>query len=233
MNTHTFSDTLSTLMRELVRGSPDPRHSTYMLNRGDRGLLDSLENVSAAAASAPNAGGASIAAHADHLRYGIAFLNRWARGEAEPWKDADWTESWKKGVVTELGVASAARRSATRDRGVGRGARGAARRATPGARLDRRERGAPRVSSRRDPADRSRGEGTDSGGRAAGRGGAEERRRPAADPIVSRSGQRSLHRRPPLAVTCRLLERVRHLQHAPVAAMPADDLQPHGQPARA
>jgi hypothetical protein len=101
MNTHTFSDTLSTLMRELVRGSPDPRHSTYMLNRGDRGLLDSLENVSAAAASAPNAGGASIAAHADHLLYGIAFLNRWARGEAEPWKDADWTKSWKKGIVTE------------------------------------------------------------------------------------------------------------------------------------
>jgi len=101
MNTHSFSDTLSTLMRELVRGSPDPRHPTYMLNRGDRGLLDSLENVSAAAASAPNAGGASIAAHADHLRYGIALLNRWAKGEVEPWKDADWTKSWKKGVVTE------------------------------------------------------------------------------------------------------------------------------------
>ncbi len=96
-----FSDTLSTLMRELVAGSPDPRHSTYMLNRGDRGLLDSLDNVSAEAASAPNAGGASIAAHADHLRYGIALLNRWASGEAEPWKDADWTRSWKKGVVTE------------------------------------------------------------------------------------------------------------------------------------
>jgi hypothetical protein len=72
-----------------------------MLNRGDRGLVDSLENVSAAAASAPNAGGASIAAHADHLRYGLALLNRWAAGEVEPWKDADWTASWKKGVVTE------------------------------------------------------------------------------------------------------------------------------------
>jgi len=96
-----FSDTLSTLMRELVLGSPDPRHPTYMLNRGDRGLLDSLENLSAAAASAPNAGGGSIAAHADHLRYGVALLNRWARGEVEPWKDADWTKSWKKGVVTE------------------------------------------------------------------------------------------------------------------------------------
>ena len=36
--------------RELVRGSPDPRDPTYMLNRGDRGLLDSLENISAPAA---------------------------------------------------------------------------------------------------------------------------------------------------------------------------------------
>src|SRR5262249_14367168 len=71
-----------------------------MLNRGDRGLVDALENVSAAAASTPNAG-ASIAAHADHLRYGLALLNRWANGEAAPWDDADWTASWKKGVVTD------------------------------------------------------------------------------------------------------------------------------------
>lgn len=101
MNTEAFSDTLSTLMRELVNGSPDPRNGTYMLNRGDRGLIDSLENVSAAAASAPNAGGASIAAHVDHLRYGLALLNRWANGEVTPWHDADWTASWKKGVVTD------------------------------------------------------------------------------------------------------------------------------------
>src|SRR5215831_15965515 len=100
MNTE-FSDTLSTLMRELVHGSPDPRNGTYMLNRGDRGLLDSLEHVSAAAASAPHAGGASIASHADHLRYGLALLNRWANGEVAPWHDADWTASWKKGVVTD------------------------------------------------------------------------------------------------------------------------------------
>jgi hypothetical protein len=43
-----------------------------MLNRGDRGLLDSLENVSAGGVRA-NAGGASIAAHADHLRYAPPF----------------------------------------------------------------------------------------------------------------------------------------------------------------
>ena len=101
MNTRDFSDTLSTLMRELMRGSPDTTLGTYMLNRGDRGLLDSLEKLSAAEASAPNAGGAPIAAHVDHLVYGLALLNRWARGEAAPWKDADWTKSWKKGVVSD------------------------------------------------------------------------------------------------------------------------------------
>ena len=93
MNTLGLSDTLSALMRELVRGSPDPRDGTYMLNRGDRGLVDSLEPLSATAASASHVGGASIAAHADHLRYGLALLNRWASGEVAPWKDADWTAS--------------------------------------------------------------------------------------------------------------------------------------------
>ena len=101
MNTLGLSDTLSTLMRELVRGSPDPRDGTYMLNRGDRGLLHSLEHVSAAAASVSHIGGAPIAAHADHLRYGFALLNRWASGEVTPWKDADWTASWKKRIVTD------------------------------------------------------------------------------------------------------------------------------------
>jgi hypothetical protein len=101
MNTRDLSDTLSTLMRELVRGSPDPTVGTYMLNRGDRGLLDSLDNLSAAAASTPSDGGATIAAHADHLRYGLALLNRWASGEVAPWKDADWRVSWTKGIVTD------------------------------------------------------------------------------------------------------------------------------------
>ena len=101
MNTKEISDTLSTLMTELVLGSPDPRVGTYMLNRGDRGLLDSLDKLSAPAASTSHTGGASIAAHVDHLRYGFSILNGWARGEITPWKDMDWTASWKKGVVTE------------------------------------------------------------------------------------------------------------------------------------
>jgi hypothetical protein len=101
MNTHELPDTLSILMRELVHGSPDPKFGTYILNRGDVGLVDSLDTLSAQAASASSAGGGTIASHVDHLRYGLSLLNRWATGEVAPWKDADWTASWKKATVTE------------------------------------------------------------------------------------------------------------------------------------
>ena len=101
MNSADFADTLSALMRELVDGSPDPKAGTSMLNRGDRGLLASLEQLTAASASASVDGGGSIAAHVDHIRFGLSLLNRWARGEPEPWKGADWTASWKKPVVSE------------------------------------------------------------------------------------------------------------------------------------
>ncbi len=89
------------LLSELVNGSPDPSVGTFMLNRGDRGLLEALDRISAKTASTSSTGGATIAAHVDHVRYGFELLNRWAAGEASPWKTADWTASWRKQVVTE------------------------------------------------------------------------------------------------------------------------------------
>jgi hypothetical protein len=86
-------------MSELVNGA-DPSARTYMLNRGDAGLLASLDRLSAAAASASRGGGASIAAHVEHLRYGLSILNRWAAGAPAPWQDADWTASWQTTVVS-------------------------------------------------------------------------------------------------------------------------------------
>jgi hypothetical protein len=91
---------LPALFSELVHGSPDQTVGTYMLNRGDRGLLHSLDQIPASAASTSTTGGATIAAHADHLRYGLELLNRWAAGEEAPWKNADWTASWHKRAVT-------------------------------------------------------------------------------------------------------------------------------------
>ncbi len=92
---------LRILLSELVRGSPSTDVGTYMLNRGDEGLLGSLEKVSASAASATSDGRASIAAHVDHLRYGLSLLNRWAAGEDRPWKGADWTASWRRTRVSD------------------------------------------------------------------------------------------------------------------------------------
>lgn len=96
-----LSDVLPTLFAEIVFGSPDPETPTFMLNRGDVGLLASLDRVSSDRASLSPTGGASIAAHAEHLRYGFSILNRWASGEPSPWTDADWTLAWKKPSVTE------------------------------------------------------------------------------------------------------------------------------------
>jgi hypothetical protein len=97
-----LSDILPTLFTEIVFGSPDPETPTFMLNRGDAGLLASLDRVSAPAASQTPTAGASIAAHAEHLRYGFSILNRWASGEASPWETADWTLAWKKPTVTDV-----------------------------------------------------------------------------------------------------------------------------------
>ena len=71
-----------------------------MLNAGDAGLLRSLDRISAAAASAPTPTGSSIAAHVDHLRYGLSLMNRWSAGE-NPFADADWSASWKRTAVSK------------------------------------------------------------------------------------------------------------------------------------
>ena len=101
MNTRDIAAVLARIASEFVLGSPDPSASTVALNRGDEGLLKSLDKLSASAASSTHAGGGSIAAHTEHLRYGLAILNRWTAGEEKPWVGADWTVSWRKNEVTD------------------------------------------------------------------------------------------------------------------------------------
>ena len=98
MHTAELSKTLTTLFSELVNGAP--KDSAYMLNGGDEGLLRSLDKLSAKAASAPTRTGSTIAAHVDHLRYGLSLMNRWTSGE-NPFANADWSTSWKKTTVSE------------------------------------------------------------------------------------------------------------------------------------
>jgi hypothetical protein len=98
MRTDDVAKTLATLFSELVAGAPPS--GGYMLNAGDEGLLASLDRLSAAGASALTPTGSSVAAHVDHLRYGLSLMNRWNRGE-NPFDDADWSASWRRTTVTE------------------------------------------------------------------------------------------------------------------------------------
>src|SRR5215510_14552181 len=93
-------ETLDTLFSELLDG-PDAK-AAWMLNAGDVGLLRSLEALTASAASmVSSTGGASIAAHVDHVRYGLSLMNQWRRGEPDPWSKADWAQSWDRTSVTD------------------------------------------------------------------------------------------------------------------------------------
>lgn len=98
MHDATIAAPLATLFRELVDGVP--RGPSYMINIGDIGLLGSLDKISAADASHIHDGGTSIAAQVDHIRYGIALMNQWRSGVANPWAGADWTASWRKTSVS-------------------------------------------------------------------------------------------------------------------------------------
>lgn len=95
-----FQDALSNLLIELFDGPPG--QEAFVLNPGDPGLLRQLEGVDALAASTrPMPGLTTIAAHVDHVHYGLSLLNRWAAGEPNPWATADWTASWRRDRVTD------------------------------------------------------------------------------------------------------------------------------------
>jgi hypothetical protein len=89
---------LQLLLTEIIDGPSD--QGQFITNPGDPGLLGSLERLSAAEASARPNGRASVAAHTDHVRYGLSLLNR-SLTEANPFADADWTASWLRHTVTE------------------------------------------------------------------------------------------------------------------------------------
>jgi hypothetical protein len=89
---------LVTLLHELLDGPADD--AAFVLNRGDRGLLASLDVLTAEAASTRPGGRSSVAAHVDHLRYGFELLNRSVRGE-DPWATANYAASWQRQSVDE------------------------------------------------------------------------------------------------------------------------------------
>ena len=98
MRTDDSTKTLAHLFSELVDGVTAGRGG-FMLNTGDIGMLRSLDKLSAADASHAASGGATIAAHAQHLRYGLSLMNRWAAEGGNPFADAKWDEAWKVSKV--------------------------------------------------------------------------------------------------------------------------------------
>ena len=91
---------LAKLFSELTDGAHDIGKS-FILNSGDSGLLASIEKLTAADASRAVHGGATIAAHAEHVRFGLSLMNLWAKEGGNPFADARWDDAWKLSVVDE------------------------------------------------------------------------------------------------------------------------------------
>jgi hypothetical protein len=98
--TPAMASVLAALFSELVDGVR-VNGSAFMLNSGDVGLLRSLDTLTAADASSSAHGGATIAAHAQHVRYGLSLMNRWAMDGGDPFADATWDAAWKVSTVDD------------------------------------------------------------------------------------------------------------------------------------
>lgn len=98
MYTTDTSPAVSRLFSELVNGTLGDGNA-FILNTGDVGLLRSLDRLSPAEASASINQGATIAAHAQHVRYGLSLMNLWASEGGDPFANARWDEAWKVGTV--------------------------------------------------------------------------------------------------------------------------------------
>jgi hypothetical protein len=97
MRTTDISPVLTRLFSELVDGAAPS--GAFILNTGDIGLMRSLEKISAADASRSVNDGATIAEHAQHLRYGLSLMNQWAREGGNPFANAKWDDAWKVSAV--------------------------------------------------------------------------------------------------------------------------------------
>jgi hypothetical protein len=95
---HNWRTPNARLFAELTHGATSGGDN-FILNGGDVGLLRSLERLSASEASMSANGGATIAAHAQHIRYGLSLMNRWAREGGNPFADAKWDEAWRTSRV--------------------------------------------------------------------------------------------------------------------------------------
>jgi len=100
MDTNESHVALGRVFSELIDGAAG-NDGALVLNTGDVGLLQSLHRMPAAEASRAVNGGATIAAHAQHLAYGLSLMNRWAAEGGDPLADATWDAAWKTSAVSD------------------------------------------------------------------------------------------------------------------------------------
>lgn len=90
-----LTDALRQLLAEGFRGKD--AGTTWFVD--GEGLLDTVAAVDARqASSAPATGGTTIAGHVEHVRWFLALLNAFARGERP---EIDWAQSWTVAEVDE------------------------------------------------------------------------------------------------------------------------------------
>ena len=99
MRTDELTKTMTRLFSELTDGA-HPKGG-IVLNSGDIGLLRSLDKISAAEASERANDGATIAAHTQHLRFGLSLMNEWATDGGNPFANAKWDEAWNVSGVDD------------------------------------------------------------------------------------------------------------------------------------
>lgn len=96
-----FQRAVEFILSEIIDG---PRAGeAYLLNPGDPGIVNQLARIDAETASKrPMEGLTTVASHTAHVLYGFNLCNRWAAGEENPWKDADWGAAWQQTEVNDV-----------------------------------------------------------------------------------------------------------------------------------
>lgn len=98
-----FRDAAAMLFREAFEGIPAGQNYTWFV-QGKEGLFDALASVTAEEASRkPSDGGASIAAHTNHILFILRSANT-SLGRPEP--EGTWESTWQRQTVTEQEWAS-------------------------------------------------------------------------------------------------------------------------------
>jgi hypothetical protein len=96
-----MSDQLSTLVAKSLRTLLfetmfRAEESSYLLNPGDPGLVETLKGLSAEQVSQPpRPGGKPIVSHANHVLYGWELIVRALNGDPSAFATADWNVAWK------------------------------------------------------------------------------------------------------------------------------------------